>query len=174
MFRPWAYVGSAVLYEVQVNLRTVGSTAPDTFLMIDVAPGTYSFVSKLRSLRSPMVTVTAEPGRVYFLRQDASMARIALDQVSEAEGRQAISGLKMVEVVEPVQGEGVAGKPAPSAPAPPASARFPTTPIAVTFAKGPLSADDIAVIIGNADYGRQAKDVPNVVPAYADAEGFKR
>jgi hypothetical protein len=32
--------------------------------------------------------------------------------------------------------------------------------------------DDIAVIIGNADYS-DGKDIPNVTPAYADAEGIK-
>ncbi len=34
--------------------------------------------------------------------------------------------------------------------------------------------DDIAVIIGNADYSRMGIDLPDVVPAYADAEGMKR
>ena len=51
--------------------------------------------------------------------------------------------------------------------------RFPTAPVPVTFRKGPTRSDDIAVIIGNADYSR-AKDIPDVVPAHADAESFKR
>ena len=34
--------------------------------------------------------------------------------------------------------------------------------------------DDIAVIIGNANYEKQGKDIPNVNPAYADAEGIKQ
>ena len=34
--------------------------------------------------------------------------------------------------------------------------------------------DDIAVIIGNANYKKQGKDIPNVNPAYADAEGIKQ
>ena len=51
--------------------------------------------------------------------------------------------------------------------------RFPMEPVAVSFAKGPTRPDDIAVIIGNADYATRGRDIPDVVPAYADAEGFK-
>ena len=64
-----------------------------------------------------------------------------------------------------------------SAPARPArnSTKFSSRPIDVKFRRlVENSRDDIAVIIGNADYGRQGRDIPDVVPAYADAEGFKR
>jgi hypothetical protein len=75
------------------------------------------------------------------------------------------------------------GKPAPApiavAPAPtfaaaPAAEAFPTKPVAVSFPRGKANPDDIAVIIGNANYKATAKDIPDVVPAYADAEGMKR
>ena len=42
------------------------------------------------------------------------------------------------------------------------------------FREGAPRRDDIAVIIGNADYSRLGVDLPDVVPAYADAEGVKR
>jgi len=32
----------------------------------------------------------------------------------------------------------------------------------------------VAVIIGNADYAKQGRNIPDVIPAYADAAGFKR
>ena len=51
---------------------------------------------------------------------------------------------------------------------------FPTTPAPFDFARGEPRPDDIAVIIGNADYGERGKDIPDVVPAYADAEAFKQ
>jgi len=51
---------------------------------------------------------------------------------------------------------------------------FPRSPVDVTFPDTPTRPDDIAVVIGNADYGKLSRDIPNVVPAYADAEGFKR
>ena len=62
------------------------------------------------------------------------------------------------------------GVPVPDSP----RAAFPTLPISVTFTKGKTRPDDIAVIIGNANYKKQGKDIPDVVPAYADAESFKR
>ena len=52
--------------------------------------------------------------------------------------------------------------------------RFPSDPVPVTFQKGAPRPDDIAVIIGNADYKKQGKDIPNVIPAYADAEGMRQ
>ncbi len=51
--------------------------------------------------------------------------------------------------------------------------RFPTKPIGVTFKKASPRPDDVAVIIGNANYRRQGRDIPNVVPAYADAAGMR-
>ena len=48
------------------------------------------------------------------------------------------------------------------------------TSVAVKFKRGQPNADDIAVIIGNANYTKQGQDIPNVTPAYADAAGFKR
>ena len=50
---------------------------------------------------------------------------------------------------------------------------FPPKPINVRFRSSKTRPDDVAVIIGNADY-TQGKDIPNVAPAYADAEGMKR
>ncbi len=50
---------------------------------------------------------------------------------------------------------------------------FSMDPMAITFRKGPPRPDDIAVIIGNADYQKQGKDIPNVKPAYSDAASFK-
>ena len=51
---------------------------------------------------------------------------------------------------------------------------FPLKPIALNFRLSLVKQDDIAVIIGNANYEKQGKDIPNVNPAYADAEGIKQ
>ncbi len=51
--------------------------------------------------------------------------------------------------------------------------RFPAQALALSFHHAPERPDDVAVIIGNADYGRFGKDIPDVKPAYADAEGMK-
>ncbi len=50
---------------------------------------------------------------------------------------------------------------------------FPTSPVDVSFRPQAPRPDDVAVIIGNANYGK-GKDIPDVTPAYADANGFKR
>jgi hypothetical protein len=50
---------------------------------------------------------------------------------------------------------------------------FPSDPIKVRHLPSSPQPDDIAVIIGNADYTK-GKDIPNVTPAYADAEGMRR
>mgnify|MGYP003671855299 CR=1 FL=1 len=68
----------------------------------------------------------------------------------------------------------------PQPPAPPpanlptAPGAFPRAAIQVSYPSSETRADDVAVIIGNANYARLGRDIPNVVPAYADAEGFKR
>ena len=57
---------------------------------------------------------------------------------------------------------------------PPAAARFPKTPLTLAFSRGAPRPDDVAVVIGNANYGKLGRDIPDVTPAYADAEAFKR
>ena len=49
---------------------------------------------------------------------------------------------------------------------------FPSNPIDVSFSASTPRPDDVAVIIGNADY-QKGKDIPNVIPAYADATSIK-
>ena len=51
---------------------------------------------------------------------------------------------------------------------------FPLKPVPINFPSVSVKRDDIAVIIGNANYKKQGKDIPNVNPAYADAEGIKQ
>jgi hypothetical protein len=64
-----------------------------------------------------------------------------------------------------------------AAPSPPAAkpkrAGFPSSTLEFTYAKAVQRPDDIAVIIGNADYSKQGKDIPDVIPAHADASAFK-
>ena len=51
---------------------------------------------------------------------------------------------------------------------------FPSFSLDIQYQKEKINSNDIAVIIGNADYKKLGKDIPNVTPAYADAEGMKR
>jgi ankyrin repeat protein len=63
--------------------------------------------------------------------------------------------------------------PAPAAASPQAKPGFPLGAAVTRFPRGPERPDDIAVIIANADYSKQGKDIPNVTPAYADGEGMR-
>jgi hypothetical protein len=54
-----------------------------------------------------------------------------------------------------------------------ATVKFPDTPTNVSFRAINPRPNDVAVIIANADYSK-GKDIPDVVPAYADAEGIKK
>jgi hypothetical protein len=51
---------------------------------------------------------------------------------------------------------------------------FATAPINLQYPKMAVRKDDVAVVIANAHYSKYSQDIPNVLPAYADAEGFKR
>jgi hypothetical protein len=46
-------------------------------------------------------------------------------------------------------------------------------PLAISYPKGPVHPDDIAVIIGNGDYTKQGRDIPNIRPAHADAASMR-
>ncbi len=54
------------------------------------------------------------------------------------------------------------------------SDNFSKKSINISFRKSKEKPFDIAVIIGNANYEKQGKDIPNVNPAYADAQGIKQ
>ncbi len=51
---------------------------------------------------------------------------------------------------------------------------FSTKPLKIKYPAAPEDPDDIMVIIGNANYSRQSKDIPDVTPAYSDAESMKK
>ncbi|EME70874.1 hypothetical protein H261_05679 [Paramagnetospirillum caucaseum] len=72
----------------------------------------------------------------------------------------------------PVAVAAAAAPPPPVAAAPPPP-RFAVQPAVGRFPRGAERPDDVAVIIGNADYTRQGRDIPDVRPAHADAEGAR-
>ncbi|MBC8158801.1 MAG: caspase family protein [Alphaproteobacteria bacterium] len=84
-------------------------------------------------------------------------------------------GLNEVEVIGKKVAMPIAATAVPSPPPSPRSEKpsFPQEPVFASFPKASERPEDIAVIIGNADYSR-GKDIPNVNPAHADAESFKR
>ncbi|MBT3361348.1 MAG: PDZ domain-containing protein [Rhodospirillales bacterium] len=80
---------------------------------------------------------------------------------------EAISALTRPSLQSRRQGQGRSASAA-------APSRFPRRSPVGGFPQSPPRPDDVAVIIGNADYSRLGLDLPDVDPAYADAEGVKR
>ena len=89
-------------------------------------------------------------------------------------GRDTVAAMRRPEPPSRASVGATSRPPPPPTPVRGAAARFPRTPLALTFRPQPPRPDDIAVIIGNANYSKHGIDIPDVVPAYADAEGFKR
>jgi hypothetical protein len=92
--------------------------------------------------------------------QDVAAAVQGGPALAAAPGRTLPRQAPMVQPASPVA----------AVPPPP---RFPETPVVARFPRGPERPDDIAVIIGNADYTRLGRDIPDVKPAHADAEGMR-
>lgn len=103
-------------------------------------------------------------GRRFFLYYDMDSAMISSEL---GKFRQEAKGKNAAPMAPAMAPSRPAAAPSPS-PSP-----FPDRPLALRYTAGPPRPDDVAVIIGNADYGRQGKDIPDVVPAYADAESVR-
>ncbi len=100
-------------------------------------------------------------------------SRMAPAMRERADKRYNVLRTRIIKAAAPAAGAASAPQTA-STPPPADGEGFPDTPVAVAYAKGEPRPDDVAVIIGNADYGKLGRDIPDVVPAYADAAGFKR
>ncbi len=99
--------------------------------------------------------------------------RIALQKKADEEERKRKELERKLAALEKKQKEQQQIKPKPVVAKKPKS-EFPLRPIPINFPSVSVKRDDIAVIIGNANYKKMGKDIPNVNPAYADAEGIKQ
>jgi hypothetical protein len=91
--------GAAMKMPVALDGKLVGDTAAKTYLMLEVAPGSHTVVSKTEN--DSAVTVNAAAGRNYFLWQEVKMgmmsARSDLKQVDEATGKAGVAECKLVQ-----------------------------------------------------------------------------
>ncbi len=88
----------------------------------------------------------------------------AIDNATKLSGYVESHNLAQARTGQPARANGAQTK----------EAAFPSEPLNISFKEGPAHPDDVAVIIGNANYGKLGKDVPDVKPAYADAASFKK
>jgi hypothetical protein len=91
--------GAAMKMPVALDGKLAGDTAAKTYLMLEVAPGAHTVVSKTEN--DSAVTLNAVAGRNYFLWQEVKMgmmgARSNLQVVDEATGRAGVAECKLVQ-----------------------------------------------------------------------------
>jgi len=96
--RPSSF-GMAILYQVTVDGRLIGSLAAETFLLQTLDPGTHT-ISLFNSTSQENTTVTVEANENYFLRVGMNPAttsnRARFKLVSDEEGRQLVLTNTMV------------------------------------------------------------------------------
>ena len=153
-------------FKVGSSYRVVANRAGTLYLRDYDGPNWYT-----DNAGSVSVTITKKAGasarlarreEIERLKQETALAKQRAElerQKAELEQRK-----REAELAKTVETE--------AAPAP--SAAFSEELVQVAYARVAARLDDIAVIIGNADYGKLGKDIPNINPAYADAESFKR
>lgn len=84
-----AFLGQAVAIPIHINGKPWGQTQGKSFLIADLAPGEYTFLSKAEN--ESAVKVQVEAGKLYFVWQEitmgAFMARAHLYLVDDSKGR---------------------------------------------------------------------------------------
>lgn len=95
-------MGSAVKLPVVVDGRAVGDTAAKTYLLLEVAPGNHSLVSKGEN--DSVLPLTTAAGKNYYVWQEIKMGlfapRSALQLVDETTGRAGVNECKLIEVAK--------------------------------------------------------------------------
>ena len=91
--------GSAVAMTVAVDGVVVGTTAADTYVVVEVRPGAHTVQSKSEDESS--IRITAGPGQNYFVYQEVTMgrfrARSLLHAVDEKQARDDLEECRLVE-----------------------------------------------------------------------------
>ena len=92
-------MGAAIKMPVVLNGKIVGDTAAKTYLLLEVAPGSHTLISKTEN--DSRLTVNAVAGRNYFVWQEVKMgawaARSLLQLVDETTGRAGVADCNLVE-----------------------------------------------------------------------------
>jgi hypothetical protein len=93
-------IGTAILFQVSLDDRILGSLPIHTFLVADVAPGNHT-VTALSEENESSITLDAEPGKSYYLRVGPRPGwmdpRVAIYQLDDAEGRRVVKGASLAK-----------------------------------------------------------------------------
>jgi len=92
--------GAMVPFDIEVNGRVVGKTAPNTFMLLRVKPGKYVIVSIGESESTVELSVVA--GKNYFVRQEIKQGVYnptgRLHLVDEAAGRSGVEECNLIDL----------------------------------------------------------------------------
>ncbi|TAN60315.1 MAG: caspase family protein, partial [Magnetospirillum sp.] len=178
----------------QVGYKLGCLISPDTYVLIKGglraldSQGREIWRSETQSKRQDMDLLMFDPNRGLGVPASRAISALADDWLREAElaGNDRLAAALAGPAAPPAAPSRPAAKkaaaaappPLPPSVVPPAAIvapapRFPAQPVVTRFLRGAERPDDVAVIIGNADYSRQGRDIPDVKPAYADAEGMR-
>jgi Protein of unknown function (DUF2846) len=91
-------VGTAILFQVTVDDRIIGSLPVHTFLVADLTPGAHS-VTALAGENESSVALSAEAGKAYFLRVGPRpgwiQSRVAIYEIDATEGQRVVNGASL-------------------------------------------------------------------------------
>ena len=93
------FIGSAVRMDVVVDNELLGETKGGHFMWVELPPGNHEVMS--RAERNATVNVKTEPGKIYYVWQEATMgvwyARTDIHQVDEQTGKKGVLECKLVQ-----------------------------------------------------------------------------
>jgi len=95
-------MGAAIKMPVALDGKLVGDTAAKTYLLLEVAPGKHTVVSKTEN--DSNLSVDTAAGKNYFVWQEVKMgmfaARSSLQLVDEAAGKAGVAECKLIDEVK--------------------------------------------------------------------------
>ncbi len=92
-------MGAAIKMSVELDGKSIGQTAANTYLYKEVSPGKHTFTSKAENDSS--IDVDAKPGTLLYIWQEVKMgllsARSKLQLVDQAQGQKGVQETKLAE-----------------------------------------------------------------------------
>lgn len=92
-------MGAAIKLPIVLDGKVVGDTAAKTYMLLEVAPGKHTLVSK--SENDSVLPLTTFPGKNYFVWQEIKMGlfspRTNLQLVDDATGKEGVMECKLLE-----------------------------------------------------------------------------
>ncbi|MFO0795364.1 MAG: DUF2846 domain-containing protein [Candidatus Brocadiaceae bacterium] len=94
--------GLAVIFQIALDGKIIGSIAPNTYHLLAVTPGQH-MISAFSMENSAQVSINAEAGKNYYIKVSTHMgwtvARVGIEIISEEEGKGAVLGAKRAESI---------------------------------------------------------------------------